>query len=112
MENLKILGQLVPEPAVLSDLYTVPTRAMSAVSTIIICNQNPSEQTSFRISLAVGGATDDPSQYIYYDLSLDFNDTFFISIGLGMSAGDVVRVQSSAPNVSFNIFGVEVSTIC
>jgi hypothetical protein len=109
MEILKILGQLVPVPTVLSNLYTVPASTMAAISTIIICNQNPSLQTSFRISLAIGGAADDPSQYIYYDLSLDFNDTFTSSIGLGLNTGDIVRVQSSAPNVSFNLLGVEVN---
>lgn len=112
METLKILGQLVPNPLTLSDLYTVPVSTMTSVSSLVICNQNPDLWVVFRISLAIGGAVNDPKQYIYYDLPLDPNDTFIATIGVGLNTGDVVRVQSSGSNISFNLFGVEVSTTC
>ena len=112
METLKILGQLVPTPTVLSDLYVVPVSTMTSVSSIVICNQNSSLWVVFRISLAIGGEADAPSQYIYYDLPLDSNDTFIATIGVGLNAGDAVRVQSSGPNISFNLFGVEVNAGC
>jgi hypothetical protein len=112
METLKILGQLVPVQAVLSNLYVVPASTMTSVSSIVICNQNADLWVVFRIALAMGGAVDNPSQYIYYDLPLDPNDTFIATIGVGMNAGDIVRVQASGSNISFNLFGVEVGTSC
>src|ERR1700748_958631 len=103
-ESLKVLAQLVPTPITLSDLYIVPTATSTSVSSITVCNQNGSTNILFRVSIAVGGATDDPKQYIYYDLVLGNNDTFIATIGLSLSAGDVVRIKSSDPNVSFNLF--------
>jgi hypothetical protein len=107
METLKILGQLVPSSTTLSTLYTVPALTMASVSSLVVCNQNSGLWIAFRVSLAVSGAADDPNQYIYYDLPLDPNDTFIATIGVGLNAGDIVRVQASNTNISFNLFGVE-----
>lgn len=109
-ESLKVLAQLVPASTTLSDLYIVPVATSTSASSIVICNQNGSAITLFRVSIAIGGTSDDPKQYIYYDLALGNNDTFIATIGLSLGAGDVVRIQSSIDNVSFNLFGVEVTT--
>ena len=108
-ESLKVLAQLVPASTTLSDLYIVPAATTTSTSSITICNQNGATNILFRISIAVAGVPDDPKQYIYYDLALGSNDTFIATIGLSLGTGDIVRVQSSAANVSFNLFGVEVS---
>lgn len=107
-EALKILGQLVPSINILSPLYVVPSSASASVSSLIICNQN-TIQILFRISVALGGAADDPKQYLYFDVPLDGNDTFIATIGLSLASNDVVRIQSDTDNVSFNISGVEVT---
>lgn len=107
-EILQVLGQIVPDPDTLTPLYTVPSLTSASVSSVIVCNQNPSTDILFRISIAVNGEADDPKQYLYFDLPLESNDTFIATIGISLASGDIVRVQSNAANVSFNIFGVEV----
>ena len=106
-EILQVLGQIVPTANTLTTLYTVPGATSASVSSITICNQNLVE-VLFRISIAIGGISDDPKQYLYYDLPLDGNDTFIATIGISLGAADEVRVQSDTASVSFNIFGVEV----
>lgn len=108
MEALKVLGQLVPAEDALEVLYTVPNGMFASISSISVCNQN-SQEIGFRIAVAVGGEADDPKQYLYFDVPLNANDTFVSTIGITLSAGDVIRVRSDEPNVSFSLFGVEVS---
>lgn len=107
-DNIKILAQLLPATNTLTDFYTVPLLTSTAVSSLIICNQNPANSIIFRIAFAVAGAVDDPKQYIYYDVPLINNDTFVATIGLTFSAGDIIRVKTDLINVSFQLFGVEV----
>lgn len=107
-DSLKVLGQSYPNSNVLTNIYTVPLATQTTVSSIVICNQS-SGPSSFRISVAPGGAADTLSQYIYYDLFLDANDTFIATIGISLATTDIIRVQSSNGNTSFSIFGVEIT---
>lgn len=106
-ESLKVLGQVVPSATTLTTLYTVPSSTSTAISSLVICNQNNS-QITFRISIAVAGAADNAKQYLYYNLPLLAYDTFVATIGQSLSAADVVRVYSDTANVSFNVTGVEI----
>jgi len=103
---IKVLGQVNPTINILTVLYTVPSMVQTTVSSIVICNTSGNID-SFSVSVAVGGAADTLKQYIYYGQPLDANDTFVATIGMSLAAGDVVRVLSSAGNLSFNLFGVE-----
>lgn len=107
-EALKILAQVSPAATTLTPLYTTPASTSTVVSSIVICNTNATAVT-FRVSLAPAGASDTINQYIYYDLPLIANDTFIATIGISLATTDVIRVQASATNVSFNLLGVEVS---
>ena len=107
-EVLKVLGQVDAPAASLTDLYTVPGATTVTVSTLAICNRTSSTRT-IRVSVAVGGATDDPKQYIMYEYRVLRNDSVFATIGLTLGAGDVVRVYADAANVSFSLYGVEVA---
>lgn len=107
-EAFKVLAQLSPSATTLTDLYTVPGSTTATVSTISICNHNSSPIT-FRVSVAVAGASDDTKQYIFRDQQILGNDSVFATIGITLGAADVVRVYSSSTNVSFNLFGVEIS---
>lgn len=102
----KILGQSKPAATTLSDAYTVPALTTATVSTITVANQSATA-TSFRISVAVNGAGDTAAQYLYYDIAIPGNNTFATTIGITLSAGDVVRVYNTLATLSFNIFGVE-----
>lgn len=107
-EILKIIAQLAPSAGVLTDLYTVPVGRSTVISSISICNQNLGN-VLIRVSLAIAGALDDSKQYLYYDLGLPQGDTFVATVGISLSATDVVRVQSDTANVSFNLSGVEIT---
>jgi hypothetical protein len=78
------------------------------VSTVMACNSNASEVT-FRLSVQVAGAADDPKQYLYYDMVIPANDTFAATIGITLGATDVVKTYASTTGVSFNLFGTEMT---
>jgi hypothetical protein len=109
LETLKVLAQSIPSANNLTDIYTVPSTTSVSISSIIICNQNNINEIVFRISIAIAGEADDVKQYIYRDLPLSPNDTFIATIGVSLGSGDIIRVFSDTDNVSFNLFGVEIS---
>lgn len=102
----KVLGQSKPSAASLTACYTVPALTTAVVSTITVANQS-AVATAFRISVAVAGAADMSSQYLYYDIVIPGNDTFATTIGISLGAADVVRVYNTLATCSFNVFGVE-----
>jgi hypothetical protein len=107
VDTLHVLGQAQPDANDLADAYTVPTDVMTVVSSLAICNK-ASVVVRIRISVAVLGALDAPSQYLYFDLAIPANDTFIATIGITLSEGDVVRAMSSNSTTVFSLFGVEV----
>jgi len=106
-ETRKVLGQLAPSATVLTDVYTVPISSQTIISTLVINNRGGSS-TTFRVSIAVNGAADSPKQYIYYDVTINANDTFAATIGMTLGSGDVVRVFAGNANLSVTLFGVEI----
>lgn len=104
----KVLGQSAPSATTLTPIYTVGGGKQAVVSTIVVCNRDNSIST-FRISVAPAGASDDPAHYQYYDLSISENNSFAATIGITLEATDVIRVWSSSGNLSFSVFGVEIS---
>ena len=107
-EALKVLGQVSPAATTLTTLYTVPANTRTAASSVVVANRSATA-TSFRISIAVGGAADDNKQYLYYDTPIAGNDTFVATIGISLAEGDVVRVYATLATLSFNLFGIEVT---
>jgi hypothetical protein len=102
----KVLGQSNPTAANLTDMYTVPALTRTTVSTITVANRS-AVATSFRISVAVAGASNDASQYIFYDIPISGNDTFAATVGITLGPADVVRVYATLATLSFNLFGIE-----
>lgn len=103
---LKKLGQSSPAATTLTDVYTAAYP--SVVSSVVICNTNASAVT-IRFSHAVAAAADAIAQYLYYDLTVDANDTFIATVGLTLAATDVLRCYASTTNVAFNVYGTEVT---
>lgn len=104
--TIKILGQLVSTGS-LDDLYQVPSGNTSTViSSLMICNRS-ADPANFRISVSEDGAAISNKDYIYYDVLIAGNDTFAATLGITLSADDVVRAYGSNTNLSFNIFGQE-----
>ena len=103
---LKVLGQLDPAATTTTVLYTVPDMTQTTVSSIVAANRTGSAIT-FRLSVHVAGAGANDKQYIYYDKSVPANDSLSIVIGITLNQTDVLKVYTSAVDMSFNIFGCE-----
>ena len=104
----KVLGQSAPAATTETDLYTVPASTQAICSSIVVCNRGSSSIT-FRISVSVGGGATANKDYNYYDVPVAGNDTFIATIGITLGAGDKVRVYAGNTNLSFNLYGQELS---
>ncbi len=107
-EAAKILGQASPDTGVLVTLYEVPLSSSCVVSSLVVCNRGGVDG-SFRAAVAVGGAADSPEQYVYFDQPVDGNSSFVATIGITLGSLDILRAQAGSSNMSFNLFGIEVS---
>ena len=95
-----------PQASTLTILYTAS--AATVISSITICNTGGTPAT-FSISIAVAGAADILSQYIYYKVPIPPNSTFIATVGISLLNTDLIRVWASSPLLSFNAFGVTVA---
>lgn len=101
----KVLGQSAPSATTATDVYTVPSGKSTVISTIAVCNTG--SLATYRISVRVNGASPATAQRIASDASLPANSSDFLTVGITLSAGDVITVYSSTANLAFNIFGDE-----
>lgn len=104
----KVLGQSNPSATTATTLYTVPSSTSTVVSTITICNQSNASDT-YRIAIRPAGATLANSQYIAYNSVIPAYDSISLTIGITLAATDVVTVYAGTTNLSFNLFGSEIS---
>jgi len=105
-DTLKVLGQLNPSAASLTDIYTVPGATEAIVSTVTVANRSATP-TSFRISIAIAGAVDNDAQYISYDVAIGANEAKSFTLGIALATTDVIRVLATLATLSFSVFGVE-----
>jgi glucose-6-phosphate dehydrogenase assembly protein OpcA len=103
----KVLGQVATAATTDTTLYTVPTAKAAIVSTIVVANRGTSSPT-FRIAIRVGGATLANQHYVAYDVLIGANDSTTLTLGITLSASDVITVRSSDANITFSAFGSEV----
>lgn len=101
----KVLGQVAPAATTNTTLYAAPNPAVC--STLAICNRGVS--TTFRVAVRPAGAAISNEHYIVYDQTLAANDSMFLTLGMTLAATDVVTVYAGTANVSFNLFGSEIS---
>ena len=104
----KVLAQSAPSATTATDVYTVGSGKQAIVSSITVANRSVSV-TTFRIAIRPAGATLANQHYIAYDVTLLANDTTVLTIGVTLAATDVVTVYASTADLSFNIFGSEIS---
>jgi hypothetical protein len=104
----KVLGQVAPSATTATTLYTVPLATSAVISTITVCNQAATAAT-FRIAIRPAGATLAALHYISYDSTVAANDTTALTIGVSLAATDVITIYASNGNLSFNVFGSEIS---
>lgn len=105
----KVLGQICPSTTAATALYTVPATTSVVVSSIVVANLATSNNT-YRLAIQPNGATLASQHYLGYDVTVPANDSTTLTLGLTMDASDVVTVRSSsANNLVFQIFGVEIT---
>jgi glucose-6-phosphate dehydrogenase assembly protein OpcA len=104
----KVLGQVNPSATTATTLYTVGAGKSTVVSTITVTNQAASTAT-FRIAVRPAGATLEAKHYIAYDIIIAANDTTALTLGITLSATDVVTVYASSATMSFHAYGSEIS---
>ena len=102
----KVLGQASVAATTDTDLYTVPSDKATVASTLTVCNRSAAS-TTYRVAVRPSGASIANAHYILYDNFLDGSTTHFITIGLTVTATDVVTVYANNSTVSFTLFGDE-----
>lgn len=104
----KVLGQSAPTATTDTDIYTVPSLTETVISTMVIANRSSSDAT-YRIAVRPDGATLANEHYVAYDITVGANDSTAVSLGITMNAADVLTVYASTGDLSFNVFGSEIS---
>jgi hypothetical protein len=108
-EAYKILGQSAPSAATATDVYTVPTATEAIVSSITVCNRSSTTDDTFRIAILEGGGTVANTDYIAYDAAIGINDFMVITLGIGLATTDQVEVYAGTANLTFQVFGMEIT---
>lgn len=103
----KVLGQSAPAATTATDLYTVPAETQTICSTLAICNRSATA-TSFRVAVRPAGATLATLHYLSYDAVIGANETIALTLGISLSAADVVTVYTTLATTSFSLFGFEI----
>ena len=106
--TIKSLGQVATSATTETDLYTVPGTTSTVVSSIFVCNRGTTS-SKFRISHAVGGGATANKDYLFYDETVPANSTYQFTAGLTLATTDKIKVYAETANLSFNIYGQEIS---
>jgi hypothetical protein len=104
----RVLGQAAPAATTPVDVYTVPAGAEVIISSIVVSERGGADDV-FRISVRPNDAVQADEHYLAFDTPIKANDVVALSLGVTADAGDVVTVFSGSGDVSFNVFGSEVS---
>lgn len=105
--SYKVLGQLAPAATTDTNLYTCPAQKEAVLSSVVILNRGASSGT-FRIAVRPNVETLANKHFIAFDESLNAKTRTTLTLGITMDAADVVTIQASTADFSFNAFGVEI----
>ena len=139
-DTFKILSQTMPDDTSETLAYTVPSQELgevtssaasgaytvsyepkavsrnvqTIVTSIIICNHHSGALTySIRLKEAAasgGDYADNDKEWLFKTTAITNANTQILSLGLGLSGGNLIKVQSSlADKLSFTIMGIEVT---
>lgn len=105
----KILGQATPADTNAASIYSPNDSVIGIVRNIFVCNTTAGA-LSFRIFVDNDGTTYDTTTALYYDVSIAANTTtkLDVFIPLNNSSGNLAVRSSSANNLTFTAFGVEI----
>lgn len=103
----KVLGQTQPSATTNTSLYTVPSATSTVCSTLAICNMGVS--TTYRVAVRPAGATLSNQHYLVYEAAINQYDTVMLTLGVTLATTDVVTVYAGTSNVTFQLYGSEIS---
>lgn len=104
----KVLGQVATAATTETTLYTVPNLTQVVVSSIVVCNRGGISAT-YRIALRPNGAAISNEHYLAHDVTVAANDSVPLTLGVTCDAADVFTVRASNGNLTFQIFGSEIT---
>jgi glucose-6-phosphate dehydrogenase assembly protein OpcA len=102
----KVLGQVAPAATTDTTLYTVPAGKETVVSTIVVANRGASSFT-FRIAVRPAGASLANQHYVAFDVTVAQSDSSTLTLGITLTATDVITVRASSADLTFSAFGSE-----
>lgn len=103
----KVLGQQAPAATTLTTLYTVPAATSAVCSTLSICNRGVS--TLARVAVCPAGENIANQHYIVYDVAIAQYESAFLTLGISLATTDAVKVYAGTADISFSLFGSEIS---
>ena len=103
----KVLGQVAPSATTATNLYTVPSLKEAVISTLVVANRGESA-ASFRIMIRPAGESLANKHYIAYDVAVGLLDSTTLTLGITLTATDVLEVYASSANLTFSAFGSEI----
>jgi hypothetical protein len=103
----KVLGQSAPSATTDTTLYTVPSLKETIISTIVVANRSGSV-ANYRIAVRPSGAALANQHYLAFDVTVGAGDSTTLTLGITITATDVITVRASSANLSFSAFGSEI----
>ena len=103
----KVLGQVHVAASTDTTLYTVPSATSAVCSTLSVCNLGVS--TTYRIAVRPAGAAIADQHYLVYEAAINQYDTVMLTLGITLATTDVVTVRAGSADVTFQLFGSEIS---
>ena len=110
-QTYKRLGAINPSANTQTNVYVVPASTEAVISTIAVCNQD-STNVSYSLIVMPPGAFASPSaaaNFVIRGAVVPAADSIILTIGLTANAGTVIAANTNNPNVSFSIFGSEIT---
>jgi hypothetical protein len=104
----KVLGQSAPSATTDTTVYTVPASTEVVISTVVVANRGATD-TTFRLAVRPDAATLANQHYLAYDTPIPANGVVALTLGITMDAADLLVVYAGNANLSFNVFGQEIS---
>jgi hypothetical protein len=105
----KVLGQSAPTSTANADLITVGASKQQIISSLVIANTTASNATA-RVFVRIAGATAAASNAVLYDVQIPFNSTASFTLGITLTATDIVTIQTGTSNaLTFTAFGTEIA---
>jgi hypothetical protein len=110
-QTYKRLGAINPSANTQTNVYVVPASTEAVISSIVICNQD-STNVSYSLIMMPSAAFASPAaaaNYVIRGAVVPAADSIILTIGLTANAGSIFAANTNNPNVSFSMFGSEIT---